>query len=89
LQALIAAASRVTEDAAPGGSLLVPDESGTVSLAIHVVPFSPGSSDILFAREQPFAGIFIVDRNSEINDRAKQFAALFRLTPGEARVQNI
>ena len=86
LQALIAAASRVTEDAAPGGSLLVPDESGTVSLAIHVVPFSPGSSDILFAREQPFAGVFIVDRNSEINDRAKQFAALFRLTPGEARV---
>jgi DNA-binding CsgD family transcriptional regulator/PAS domain-containing protein len=86
LQALIAAASRVTEDAAPGGSLLVPDESGTVSLAIHVVPFSPGSSDILFAREQPFAGVFIVDRNSEINDRAKQFASLFRLTPGEARV---
>jgi PAS domain-containing protein len=40
LQALITAASRLTEDAAPGGSLLVPDESGTVSLAIHVIPFS-------------------------------------------------
>jgi DNA-binding CsgD family transcriptional regulator/PAS domain-containing protein len=86
LQALITAASRLTEDTPPAGSLLVPDECGTVSLALHVVPFTPGSSDILFARQQPFAGVFIVDRNAGIDSRAKQFASLFRLTPGEARV---
>ena len=86
LQALISAASHATGDALPGGSLLIPDEEGTASLVLHIVPITPSSSTILLSKEQSFAGIFIVDRRSGTNDRVKNFAALFRLTPGETRV---
>ena len=86
LQALISAASHATGDAMPGGSLLIPDEEGTASLVLHIVPITPSSSTILLNKEQSFAGIFIVDRRSGTSDRVKNFAALFRLTPGETRV---
>lgn len=86
LQALISAASRPTHDAAPGGSLLIADEDGTASLALHIVPISIDSSKLLLYKQQPFAGVFVVDRRCKTNDRVRKFAALFRLTPGETRV---
>ena len=59
-----------------------PDEAGTASLASTSSLSLRGSSTILLARNNLSPGIFIVDRNSGTNDRAKKFASLFRVDSG-------
>ena len=86
LQSAVAAACRADGDTMPGDSLLVSDEEGGASLVLHIVPVSPRSSNIFVEREQFCAAIFIVNRRSPTSHRVKNFASLFRVTPGEARM---
>ncbi len=86
LQSLITAASRQTDGSLQGGPVVLRNEDGMASLIIHVVPLPPRSMPHLPDKENPAAGLVIVDSKQETIDRIKAFADLFGLTSAEARV---
>jgi DNA-binding CsgD family transcriptional regulator len=86
LHSLISAASRPTDEAVRGGSIILRNEDGLASLVVHVVPFSPPSTVLMPDNEQPVAGLFIVDCQQGTADRVAVFADLFELTSAETRV---
>ena len=86
LQSLIVAASRQAAKSAQGGSLILRDEDGAASLAVHVVPLCPNSAAGPPSKEYPIAGLVIVDCQQALAERINAFADLFALTPGEVRV---
>jgi len=86
LQSLIYAASRPIVETVPGGSIILRNRDGVVSIVVHVVPLSPPSTVLPPDNERPVAGLFIVDCQRGTTDRVDVFADLFELTPAEARV---
>jgi DNA-binding CsgD family transcriptional regulator len=86
LQSLISAASRPIVEAVPGGSIILRNRDGLVSLVVHVLPLSPPSTVLPPDNERPVAGLFIVDCQRGTADRVDVFADLFELTPAETRV---
>lgn len=86
LQSLITAASRQTDEAAQGGSLIFRDEDGMASLVVHVVPLCRPSSMVLPEKEWPVAGLIMIDCTLGTANRTNIFADLFGLTPAETRV---
>lgn len=86
LRSLITCASRQTDESVQGGSLIFRDEDGVASLVVHIVPLCPRSAVIPPDKEQPVAGLVLVDCKRGITDRINVFADLFGLTSAEARV---
>jgi DNA-binding CsgD family transcriptional regulator len=86
LQSLINYVSRGRDESAQGGTLIMRDEDGALSLAVHVVPLSRNFGKGLFNGEQFAVGFIIVDCRQAHSERIRAFASLFALTPGEARV---
>jgi DNA-binding CsgD family transcriptional regulator len=86
LQALISAVLVPTNETLSGGSMILLDQHGKESFAIHVVPVSRITSNRLVSQERLVAGLFIVDRNRDAAERVNVFAPLFGLTPAETRV---
>ena len=79
LQSLIIAASRQAAKSAQGGSLILRDEDGAASLAVHVVPLCPNSAAGPPNKEYPVAGLVIVDCQQALAERINAFADLFAL----------
>ena len=86
LQALISAVLVPINETLSGGSMVLLDQHGKESFAIHVVPVSRITSNRLVSQERLVAGLFIVDRNRDAAERVNVFAPLFGLTPAETRV---
>ncbi|MGH8598869.1 MAG: helix-turn-helix transcriptional regulator [Gammaproteobacteria bacterium] len=85
LQALISAVLVPINETLSGGSMILLDQHGKESFAIHVVPVSRITSNQLVSQAR-LAGLFIVDRNRDAAERVNVFAPLFGLTPAETRV---
>jgi len=86
LQSLIISVSRGRDESAQGGTLIMRDEDGAASLAVHVVPLSLNFGKGQLKAEQYAVGFIIVDWGQAISERIRAFANLFALTPGETRV---
>jgi DNA-binding CsgD family transcriptional regulator len=86
LQSLVATASRQRDESARGGTLILRDDDGALSLAVHVVPVCRNLGAGPSTNEQRAAGFILVDCQQALSERISDFAALFELTPGEARV---
>jgi len=86
LKAKVFAATRPSEDEAPGGTILLPNEDGSASLVVHIVPLTGRAAGYILDRDRPAVGLFIVDRLQKIEQRVRIFAAMFYLTPAESRV---
>jgi DNA-binding CsgD family transcriptional regulator len=86
LQSLVATASRQQDESAKGGTLILRDADGALSLAVHVVPLCRNFAQDPSYKDQPAAGFIIVDCQQALSERISDFADLFALTAGEARV---
>ena len=86
LQELISAVLVPINETLSGGSLILLDQHGKESFAIHVVPVLRVTSNRLVSQERLVAGLFIIDRNRDAAERVNVFAPLFGLTPAETRV---
>ncbi len=86
LQSLITAACRQTGESVHGGSLIIRNEDGVASLAVHVVPLCQCPVVVAPSRDSPVAGLVINNCQRTLSERISAFADLFTLTPGEARV---
>jgi DNA-binding CsgD family transcriptional regulator len=86
LQSLIVAASRQRDESAHGGTLIMRDEDGALSLAVHVAPLCRNFAECPSNKKQLAVGLILVDCRQAISERIRAFANLFALTPGETRV---
>lgn len=86
LQSLITAATRQKGEPAQGGSIILREQDGVVTVVVHVVPLSRLSAECSLHEATRVAGLVIFDCQRWNSDRVKVFSKLFGLTLGETRV---